>query len=582
MALAVFAIIGVPAVLIWWLGFDLAAEPADLVAVIAGIWHMVELVPMPVTVTAEAALSLGLSPTELAFTLSLAPLLLTFGTMVLAFRSGWRFGGRGEPGAWALIGGTLGFASAAAVSGVLAAGFSTGSLVLRIAVPTAVYAIPLLLGFVLRAAREDHEWWNRVLRQLQQWVSRVSPNGAAALPGRAAEVFRLALAGLAALLMLGTLGVAAAIIFGYVNIITLSQGLQLDAFGAVMLFALQLAYLPVAWIWSISWFAGSGFAVGAATSVTPFETLLGPLPALPLFGAIPSGWGWLGGLAPVIVVAIGTVLGGLAGGRPLMRRASALVSAVIPVLAAVVVGLVVALLCVLASGSIGPGRLETNGPGWWQTGGLVALELAFGMSLGVFARRFDVARFRALVPVGGIGAGADPGADAVAGGTLSAGFDFDESETVPLAPLTPTYVPPTYVPPADVPHAVVPHADDSPTLEVEPLDPNYSGAPSNAGEPEAEIRFLPESRQEPPTPSAHQPEPAPAAVPEPTPEPEAETGPIAEVVASDPVPEAPREPEDAVDQLVQAFSWDAEAPDPAAPATPPDWRSRMRSKLGRD
>src|SRR5699024_1661114 len=151
----------------------------------------------------------------------------------------------------------------------------------------AVYAAPLLLGFVLRAARDDHDWWDASVRSLQQGLSRATPTGAAALPDRAAEVFRLTAAALAALLMLGTLGFAAAIVIGYVDIISLTQSLQLDAFGALMLFVLQLAFLPTAWIWSISWFAGSGFAVGAATSVTPFDTLLGPLPVLPLFGAIP-------------------------------------------------------------------------------------------------------------------------------------------------------------------------------------------------------------------------------------------------------------------------------------------------------
>ena len=49
-----------------------------------------------------------------------------------------------------------------------------------------------------------------------------------------------------------------------------------------------------------------------------------------------------------------------------------------------------------------------------------------------------------------------------------------------------------------------------------------------------------------------------------------------------PEPEPEPEPVEAVDPLLQAFSWDAAAPE--APATEPgarDWRSRMRSKLGR-
>lgn len=570
-ALAVFAVIGVPAVLIWWLGFGFAAEPMDLASTVAALWQMTHLVPMQVTVSAQSALALGLAPAAIVFTLSLAPLTLTVGTMLLAYRSGARSAGRGGVGAWALVGGSAGFAAAALVVGALAADFTVGSQLSRIIVPTAVYAVPMILAFVLRAAREDHEWWNAAVRRLQMGVSRFAPKGAAALPDRAAEVFRLTAAALAAMLMLGTLGFFVAIVVGYVDIITLSQGLQLDVFGAFMLFVMQLAFLPTAWIWTLSWFAGSGFAVGAATSVTPFDTLLGPLPVLPLFGAIPSSWGWVGGLAPVIIVVIGTVLGGLTGGRPLLRRASALVSVVIPVLAAVLAGLVVALACVFASGSIGPGRLETNGPGWWQTGGLIALELAFGMSLGVFARRFDVARLRAIVPAGLL--------DDAEIRPLSMNdvpypeHDPDLSETIPLSPLADDFAVDSSPaskralpwqrgrdkravensgPSLDsLDFGATPSLDEQLTVEIEPLDPHYSMEPV----------------------------PAPEIVPEPDTEPMVEP----ETVLEDD-PETLPDPEaaDAVDPLLKAFSWDAEILDPAAPATGSDWRSRMRSKLGRD
>src|SRR5690606_10317023 len=105
----------------------------------------------------------------------------------------------------------------------------------------------------------------------------------------------------------------------------------------------------------IAWFAGPGFVVGAATSVSPFEALLGPLPAFPLFGAIPSGWGWAGGFAPALIVVIATVLGALSGGRPVMRRASSLTLLAITITASAIVAIVVMLCAPLASGSLGPG-----------------------------------------------------------------------------------------------------------------------------------------------------------------------------------------------------------------------------------
>lgn len=589
-ALAVFALIGIPAVLVWWLSFNLGAEPEALASVIAALWQMVHLVPMQLTVSPQTALGMVLPAAEIPLMISLAPLALTLGTALLAYRAGARFAGRGGTGAWALLGGTGGFAIAAGFSGALAGEYSNWPQWARVAVPAAVYALPMLLGFMLRAARDDHEWWHALVRSLQKAVANVTPTGAAALPDRAAEVFRLAVAGLAALLMLGTIGFAVAIVIGYVDIISLSQSLQLDVFGVLTLFLVQLLFLPTAWIWSLSWFAGSGFAVGAATSVTPFETLLGPLPVLPLFGAIPPSWGWAGGLAPAVVVAIGTALGGLAGGRPLMRRASPLVSVIVPVCAALIAGLVTALACVLASGSLGPGRLETNGPGWWQTGGLIAAELAFGMSLGVFARRFDVARFRAMVPAslrddeeylrgdGGYAADAEVAgfADSAAPRSDDSGRVSSEEDlavTMPVERLSDKR-----------------SADEQPTVEIEPLStPSHEPVPTPQARPEitteptheselsAELNSEPDPEPDPEPESG--PDPEPESEPERAPEPELGPDPEPEL---EPDPEPEPEPAEAVDPLLQAFSWDAAAPDaPTAETGTRDWRSRLRSKLGR-
>lgn len=579
-ALAVFALIGIPAVLVWWLGFDLGAEPADLFSIVAALWQTVHLVPMQVTVSAQAALGMGLPPAELAVPFSLAPLTLTLITALLAYRSGYRFANRGGAGAWALLGGTVGFAAAAWFAGALAAGYTVWPQWARIAVPVAVYTVPLLLGFVLCAARQGHEWWQTFVRRMQQGIGGFAPAASATLPERAAEAFRLTLAALAAVCMLGTIGFAAAIVVGYVDIIRLSQGLQLDVFGVLVLFVVQLMFLPTAWIWTIAWFAGSGFSVGAATSVTPFDTLLGPLPVLPLFGAIPSSWGWAGGLAPVIVVVIGAVLGGLMGGRALMRRASPLTSIMIPVCAAALAGLVVSLFCVLASGALGPGRLAENGPGWWQTGGLIAVELAFGMGLGVFARRFDVARLRTLVP-----ASLRDDDEFMLGENSAApeerARDEDLAATMPIDPLAdeslegkPSRRPirlrglrrrggaaPIGTEPAG-PLTDAP-ADEQPTVEIEPLVTEPLTA-----EPSA-IR-----------PSAGQPGPD-----------GNETQDLSEIAEALERPEAvpsaraetdPTEPADAVDPLLKAFSWDAQPPDQPAPEQQRDWRSRMRSKWGRD
>ena len=65
-ALAVFALIGIPAVLVWWLSFDLSAEPEAVTSAIAALWQMAHLVPMKLTVSPQAALGMGLPAAELS------------------------------------------------------------------------------------------------------------------------------------------------------------------------------------------------------------------------------------------------------------------------------------------------------------------------------------------------------------------------------------------------------------------------------------------------------------------------------------------------------------------------------------
>lgn len=611
-ALAVFAIIGVPAVLIWWIDFALAAEPSHLAAMVAAIWQMAHFVPMQLTISAQQALGLGLVPEALSFVVSLAPLALTLGTAVLAYRAGLRAAGRGGIGIVTVLGGVLGFAGSAALIGMLAGSSTALPMWARVVVPAAVFAVPALFAFLVASARASEEWWLAFVRQVQGLMAKAFPNSAAAFPERAAEVFRLSLAALAGLVVLATLGFTVAIVVGYVDIITLSQSLQLDVFGVLMLFLLQFAFLPVAWVWGIAWFSGAGFAVGTATSVTPFDTLLGPLPALPLFGAIPTSWGWLGALAPVLIVAIGTVIGGVAGGGSLFRRASALVAVLLPVCAAIVTGLVVALFAALASGSIGPGRLEITGVHAWLTGGLIALELGFGMSLGVFTRRIDVAEMRdaAMVSLGG--AEPKPSEHLV-------DVALDDTETMPVEPLAPVGLRGSAEAPvkhkrswklrelfesktervmfggaasataeSDTPESPLhgtghlgeePALEDQATVEIEPLEAEYAAAIDSAHRAASRAAVT-----EPHFESAASPvDPTPQAGAEPVAEPVAE--PAAEP-AAEPTPEAATavepEPQDAVDPLVQAFSWDAAPSEPEQPQQAPDWRSRMRSKLGRD
>lgn len=396
-ALAGMLVVVLPVLLVWVVTFDLAATPADTFAAGLGVWFLAHFVPLQFSIGAEGAVALGLPQAALRFTVSLAPLGLTLVTALLGARSGWRFGRRGGTGAAGVLGGAVGFAATTGFVLPFAAKFVAWPFWPAVIVPALVYAVPAAAAFLVRAARDEHAWWAALVRRLQLGLER-SGVRAAALPARAGTVLRLAAASVVGLVGLSALGVAGAIVAGYVQIVSLSQSLQLDAVGAVLVFLLQLALLPVMTVWAASWFTGAGFALGSGSSATPFETLLGPLPSLPLFGAVPQGWGTAGTLAPALVVVLGVVVGVVGARTAGMRRLSWSAALSLPVIAGALAGLAVAGLGALATGALGPDRLAETGPAPWLFGGLAAGELAIGMLLGVAAGRLDVARLKETVP----------------------------------------------------------------------------------------------------------------------------------------------------------------------------------------
>lgn len=388
----------VPTLLLWVVTFSLSAEPATVFAGAAATWSLAHFAPLTLVLSPELALSFGLAPAKLSFGLSLAPLGITLITTLFAVRSGWRLGARGGAGGAGVLGGALGFGGVAALVAQFAGALLAWPVPLVVLVAGLVYGIPAGLAYVARAAREEHPWWRAVVRACQRGVEGLGLAGAAALPARAAETLRLAIASLAALVGIAAVAVAIALTTGYGDIVALTQHLQLDPLGSVLLFLAQLALLPVAVVWGIAWLTGPGFAVGAGSSVTPFETLLGPVPALPLFGAIPQGWGSFGALAPALVVIAGLGVAIALGRQSELRRASWPVALAIPATAAVLVGLAVAGISALGTGAIGPDRLAVTGPEPWVVGGIAAAELGAGLLLGTVAIRIDASRVREALP----------------------------------------------------------------------------------------------------------------------------------------------------------------------------------------
>lgn len=221
-----------------------------------------------------------------------------------------------------------------------------------------------------------------------------------ALWRRLPTAVRLAAAGgvtaLAALVAGGALVAAASLAANHDRAVELMNGLDAGTLGGLLLFLLCLLYAPTAVVWSTSYVAGPGFALGAGTAVSPWGTELGAAPAFPLLAALPAGDGsGLASLVLVVPLAAGVLAGLLLDRRDRRLTTSQLTgwrrTAAVGMGIGVTAGLAFAVLAAATSGAAGPGRLTEVGPPWW--GGLVvAAEVGLVATVTLLARRSEVLR----------------------------------------------------------------------------------------------------------------------------------------------------------------------------------------------
>ncbi|WP_412147878.1 DUF6350 family protein [Curtobacterium flaccumfaciens] len=164
----------------------------------------------------------------------------------------------------------------------------------------------------------------------------------------------------------------------FAEVITLYEQSHAGVIGGVALTVGQLAFLPDFVGWATSWLIGPGFAIGTGSSVSPIATTLGPIPGLPVFGALPTSGHTFGLVWVLVPVIAGFAIGGSM--RPRLVRAlgaadSALHRALGGVVAGLVAGVLTGLIAWVSSGSFGPGRLADVGPNALAVGGFAALEV---------------------------------------------------------------------------------------------------------------------------------------------------------------------------------------------------------------
>lgn len=188
-------------------------------------------------------------------------------------------------------------------------------------------------------------------------------------------------AGLLALALLVAVAAAVAtlwVVAGRATISDVVRGLGLDAIGGIVLAIAELAFVPNLVVWATAWLTGDGFSVGSGTQFAPDAVVGGPLPAVPMLGALPTPdvAGPATSIVPLVLVGIGAVVGLYVHRRLRATRWWEVLAATGT--AALTLAVLLAVLVAVASGSVGPGRLAHVG----ANGALVGLLAGAAVLLG--------------------------------------------------------------------------------------------------------------------------------------------------------------------------------------------------------
>jgi hypothetical protein len=362
----------VPLTLVWAIQFGFAPSFALFWRGAVDVWLIGHGVDTRFVLDPTTAASLGVAGADQPFVVTIALLGFALLTALLGFRAGGRIAETGH----LLLGSIVLLVTGAIVSGAVT--FSALHVDARpsiwqgVLLPTIALAIGAGLG-LLNAERPA-------------FLARADRMLRAAVGG----ALRAGVAAVALILGISAIVVAILVLVHYGELIRLYEALHTGVVGGLALTLAQLALLPDVVIWAASWFAGPGFALGTGSHVSPLGTAVGPVPAIPLLGAIPTGdlaFGFVGLLVPVVAAFLAG-----AASRPAIDRALAEHEGPRwPALLAtglgggVVGGLLMGLLAWAATGAAGPGRFLQVGPDPVAVGLVSALEIGLAGLIGVAA-----------------------------------------------------------------------------------------------------------------------------------------------------------------------------------------------------
>lgn len=200
------------------------------------------------------------------------------------------------------------------------------------------------------------------------------------------------------LLAASALAVAIQIGMSWIEITRLYESVQVSILGAIILTLGQIALLPNLVIYTASWFTGVGFSVGTGSLISPLGSQVGPLPAFPVLGALPVGRLEYGMVAIVVVLLsafIATLSIRSSADEIRFEFATAWSAAAsLGVAISLVTALEMMFLATIASGGVGPGRLQVIGVNPWVLGLVVFIEVCLvSVTAALFSARPDRSGF---------------------------------------------------------------------------------------------------------------------------------------------------------------------------------------------
>jgi len=364
-----------PLTILWGVQFGFAVDWSAFWRASADIWLIGHGVDFEMTLEPTIAATLGLKGADVAFPVTIAALGFALLTLLLGVRAGRRV----SETRFRLVGETAAIGTFAALAALVTLSavnrYAAPSIVQGIVLPTAVFAVGILIG-ALRTRRAAGDIDGSSIKDwVDDWHPTVRSAVGVALRGGAMSVL--------AIIAVSATALAVLMAVNYAKLVSLYEALHTEVLGGFALTGAQLAILPNAVIWAASWFVGPGFAIGAGSAVSPLGTTLGPLPAIPLLGALPVGdhsFGFIGLLVPILA---GFLAGALLYPRLFEPRVRHFFAAGLG--AGLAAGAILGLLGWFSGGAAGPGRLVEVGPDPWAVALWTALEVGIAAVIGLAA-----------------------------------------------------------------------------------------------------------------------------------------------------------------------------------------------------